>query len=82
MRLFVIRDVKAEQWMTPFFSRTNGTAYRELSMSVKNADKDNVLAQHPSDFELFVLADWFEGDGVIVPCKAERLGTLADIAGV
>lgn len=63
MKMFVLYDKKAQQWLTPFFSKTNGTAYRELGEVVRTGGEGNMLAQHPADFELHYVGDWDELKG-------------------
>lgn len=80
MKIFVIYDRRAEQWNTPFMSRTRGTALRELAMSVKNAPEDNIMKQYPDDFEVYELGDFNEFEGILSAVPRVAIGTLAQLA--
>lgn len=60
--LLCLRDLKAEAFLTPFFSPTRGVAFRELSDQLKRGGDGNVLASHPEDFDLYELGG-FDTDG-------------------
>jgi len=77
MRIFAIYDVKADQWMTPFFSQTNGTAMREVSMHQRE-HPEAMIAVHAADFEMYVVGDFTEG--VLSAVPKTLLGTLAEVA--
>lgn len=76
MRMFVLYDKKAEQWLTPFFSKTNGTAYRELGEVVRNGGEGNMLARHPADFELYHVGEWHELDGEFQLAPLVMIGSV------
>lgn len=80
MNIYVIYDKKAEQWMTPFMSRTHGTVFRELQSSVTNAPSDNVMKSHPGDFSVYHVGNFNEHEGVLTAVPMQELGTLANIA--
>lgn len=53
MYLYSIRDVKAETFDTPFPAAKDVVAVRMFSDLVNR--KDNLIGQHPEDFELYRL---------------------------
>lgn len=63
MSLLVLKDLKAEAFMTPFFAPTNGVAFRELQDQLRKGGDGNVLASHPEDFELYELGSFDPADG-------------------
>lgn len=59
-------DVKAELFHNPFTVPALGVAYRNLADQVAMVgDKDNVLSQHPGDFELWKLGVFDDETGFI-----------------
>lgn len=80
MRAYVLFDRVASSFMVPFMSKSNGTAMRELQMSLRNADSENVLAQNANDFDLFVIGDYVQDEGRLVPLEPVKLGCVGDLA--
>ena len=64
MKVFAIKDAKAEAFLSPFVSRTPGEAERSVRNETNH--KDSVLASHPEDFALYELAEFNELTGVVV----------------
>lgn len=58
-----IFDKKAEVYFTPYFAKTQGEALRMLSDLVNG--RDNMVANHPEDFDLFKVGDFDEDAGII-----------------
>lgn len=50
MKMFSIRDIKAEGFSLPFFSENAHTAMRELSTRLKS---DQVMSKYAEDFDVF-----------------------------
>lgn len=70
MKIFSIFDSKAEAYLQPFFSPNSGTAIRSFSDAAKQEDSN--FFKHSADFTLFVLGDFNEHTGVIVPLDAKQ----------
>lgn len=81
MRMFVLFDKRAEQWLTPFFSKTNGTAYRELQEVVRSGGEGNMLSKYPNDFELYHVGEWNEHEGVLTSVPLQLIGTVDQVQG-
>lgn len=64
--IFALRDGKLQAFMPPFFAQTEAVACRMVS-DVVNGDKNNNVASHPEDFELFVIGTFSDSDGTLVP---------------
>lgn len=79
MRIYVLFDAKAEQWMTPFFSKTNGTVFREIQSNLAQAPKDDVVASNRGDFELYCIGVYNQVEGILTSVPPEKLGTLLDV---
>lgn len=79
MRVFVLYDIKAEAWMTPFMSRNNHTAFREIQHAMRHAPGEDVVASNKGDFELYVIGNFDQAEGVLTACAVEPLGTVQEI---
>ncbi len=55
MKIFAIRDLKADGFNRPFPSSTRGTAMREISVGLLKDEQMQVFAE---DFALFELAEF------------------------
>ncbi|WNK14353.1 MAG: nonstructural protein [Microvirus sp.] len=62
-------DKKAGSYGQPFFVVSNGAAFRSIGDELRRGGDDNVLAKHPSDFELYVVGSF---DDVTAELKAEK----------
>lgn len=51
----VVRDIKADAYGQPMFVQSTGVALRSFTDEVNRASEDNMLYQHPEDFELFTV---------------------------
>ena len=64
--IFALRDGKLQAFMPPFFAQTEAVACRMVA-DVVNGEKNNNVASHPEDFELFVIGTFSDADGTVVP---------------
>lgn len=58
-----VRDSAMQAFAQPAFVPSVGVAVRSFSSEVNRKDPQNVLSQHPEDFELWHVADWNEEAG-------------------
>lgn len=65
MKMFSIRDVKAEGFNVPFFQPTFGLAERMFQDAVK--DEKTSFAKHPEDFSLYYLGEFNTQSGEFSP---------------
>lgn len=61
--IVAIRDIQADTFGRPIAVRTEGEAIRIFSDEVNNAQPNNVMYNHPEDFELHFLAYYSEDTG-------------------
>lgn len=59
MVLVSVYDSKATTYTPPHPSQTKETAIREFSTLVNDGGK-TMISQHPEDYSLFVVGEWFE----------------------
>lgn len=75
--MLTVRDIKADSYGQPFFSTSIGQAVRSFGDEINRAAQDNLLYQHPDDFELFHIG-LFDTDTAGVeafPPKSVALGS-------
>lgn len=64
VRMYTIRDHKADRGQQPFFAPTDGFAIRLVENSV-NSDRDSLLYKYPEDFSLYFVGLW-DDDALMV----------------
>lgn len=58
MKLFALRDLKSNLFLTPNFQRSIADATRSFSSMVNDSSHPNMITQFPGDFRLYHLADF------------------------
>ena len=77
MKIFTVRDVKAEAYLNPFVMRSKGEAIRGFSDEV--ARKDSAIGAHPADYILFLIGEFDDQTGEITRYAApENCGVGSD----
>lgn len=78
--MLVLRDRTAESFLAPFSVPALGVAYRNLADVVaRRSEPENILAQHPEDFDLYEIGWFDEESGVLGALETPRfLNTLTD----
>lgn len=74
--IFAVKDLAAQCFQTPFTAPHSGVAIRSFQDAVNSEQVDqngrrSDLANHPSDFELYQIAEF-------VPDTGQVLGSVAD----
>ena len=75
LRIFAIRDTAADAFMQPFFANTNAQAVRNFADVVNRKREDNAIANHPADFDLYLLGHFDDNKGVIEKTGPDRIVT-------
>lgn len=65
MNVFTVLDVKADAFMTPFFSATEATAIR--SFQAASNEEGHAFHRNAEDFTLWRIGTWDENEGLFVP---------------
>lgn len=65
VRMFAIRDLKVEAFMTPYFAMTDAQAVRMFGDSVNEAG--SALNRHTDDYSLFRIGEWDDQSGQVLP---------------
>lgn len=74
MKLFVVKDMKANLWHNPFVERSTVAALRGWEIAVN--ESESIYKKFPSDFRLYELAFFDETTGTLEP-----LATAVDLGG-
>jgi len=75
-KAYSLFDIKAQHYMTPFFTINDGTAIRSLSQMV-NEKEPNMVNQYPDDYNLFCVGSFDDSTGVLSPIDHPRSLGLA-----
>ena len=78
MKLFTIKDTKADYYMQPQLYRNSLEAQRACENSV-NDQKDSLFAKNCEDFVLFEIGEWDERTGQIIPCDKKHVVDMIDL---
>lgn len=76
IRIYTIRDAKAECYLQPFTFRTDGEAIRAFDDSVQKPG--TALHDHPEDFFLYKVASFNQETGIVEPMEPVSLGCGSD----
>lgn len=69
--LFSVQDTKVGAFLPPFAARAKGEAVRSFTAAVQ--DDKHQFSQHRADYSLWVLAEFDDSTGELVPYKPERV---------
>lgn len=61
LKVFAIRDTKAEVYNTPFYQQSHGEAERNFQTLVN--DNKSTVSQYPEDFDLYFLGEYDDNLG-------------------
>ena len=78
MKLFTIKDTKADYYYPPQAFKNSAEAVRAIQNSVNN-QKDSLFSQNAEDFILFQIADWNETNGMVDPSDKKHIADLIDL---
>lgn len=77
MKMFAVKDMKAQLYQRPFFSLSIADATR--GFEVISNEGDSMVSKFPNDFRLFYLADFDVETGAIKTLEfPQDLGSAAD----
>lgn len=72
LKVFAVRDAKAEAFITPFFLPMPAMAARVFGQMVR--DPNHQFNQAPQDYSLFCIGEWDMDTGELVPGVPEMIG--------
>ena len=78
IKVFTVRDAKADAYLAPFFMKTKGLAIRGFETTVN--DQKTEFNKYPEDYDLYQIGEYDEQSGKILSadtpehiCKAVDL---------
>jgi hypothetical protein len=71
LKIYSVRDQKAEVYNTPFFQKTHGEAERNFMRMAQ--DSKTLVAQYPKDFDLYYLGEYDDNLGTIESIQPEHV---------
>lgn len=77
LKVFAIFDSKAGAFLQPFFSINVATACRDFSHAVQQEGHN--FNRHSGDYELFLLGEWDQYEGVIKMYETKQSLGLASM---
>lgn len=78
LKVFCVRDVKAEVFLQPMFMRTEAEAIRGFAQAAN--DPSNNLHNHAEDFVLYCLGKYDDNTGIISPYASPIAVISASVA--
>lgn len=75
LKVFAMRDVKADAFGSPFFLPSEGVARRMLGEWVQ--DKRSEVAKYPSEFDMYLIGTFNNETGLMTPCTIELVCSAA-----
>ncbi|UDN67546.1 nonstructural protein [robinz microvirus RP_41] len=77
--IYSVFDSATQVFLTPMFMLARGQMMRSFADEVNRVAADNMMQQHPSDFELYYLG-WFDStSGQIDSCLPEMVARAKDL---
>jgi len=76
MLLCTLKDTKANLLHHPYLYRTETDFIRAVQQAAKNPEA--TITQYPADFDLLVIGEWSETDGIITT-ETKRIGSVLDM---
>lgn len=71
-KVFSVFDSKVGSFATPWCSPTVASGKRAFGAAVQ--DQSSMLAKHGEDYSLFLVGEFDELTGMLLPCAPENLG--------
>ena len=76
LKIYTVRDHKAECYLPPFTMRTNAEAIRSFADSVVKPGP--TIHDHPEDFALYLVGEFDQISCKLVPCEMVSLANAVD----
>lgn len=65
-KIICIRDIVADVYAQPQFAVNTGGAIRAFGDQCKDKNPQNIVGQHPEDFELYELGEYDDGEAKFI----------------
>lgn len=70
LKIFSIRDSKAENYLQPFFNKTHGEAERNFRELAR--DDKSIVSKYPEDYDLYFLGTYDDNSGKLSPADTPQ----------
>ena len=68
-QVFAVRDTCVASFLLPMYFQNSAGAVRALSDAVNGPiSKDNLFGTHPEHFQLWLVGEFDDDDGQLIPC--------------
>lgn len=71
MKVCAVRDRAIDSYMQPIFVVAVGQAIRSFSDEVNRSDSP--FGSHPEDYDLYLIGEFSEDVGLLIPCTPPKL---------
>ncbi|MGE0175404.1 MAG: phage ORF5 protein [Oligoflexales bacterium] len=75
LKVYSIRDSKAQVFHPPFFQKTHGEAERSFKELAN--DNKNFIGKYPEDYDLYYLGEYDDNGGLLMPIDTPQHITKA-----
>lgn len=83
VKVFAVFDSKAAFFGQPFFDQKEGSAIRNFSDAVNDSSNpNNMWFKHPEDFSLFVVGEFDNLTGELIPSTPKNLVTASAVYSI
>lgn len=73
LQVLAVWDDKAKAFNRPYFVPATGLGIRAFIDEVNRQAQDNIMYQHPEDFNLTLLGEWNEENGTFTSDKNQQI---------
>jgi hypothetical protein len=77
LKIFSLRDQKTDAYLNPMAMQTPGQIIRMIQDEIQKPD--NLLAQHPEDFELFQIGEFDTETGQLTGTPPKSIALINDL---
>lgn len=70
LKMYSVRDAKAEVYNSPFYKRSHGEAERDFLNAIR--DDKNPNSKFPEDFDLFYVGEYNDQTGLVTPLNTPQ----------
>jgi len=70
LKMYSIRDSKAECFNQPWFAKTHGEAERNFAQLSR--DQKSMVSQFPEDYDLYYVGDYDDNTGKMIPLDSPK----------
>lgn len=82
-KVYSVFDSKAALFGRPFYDQQDASAIRNFADAVNDgSNPSNMWNKHPEDFSLFLIGEFDDESGKLIPCLPQSLVTASALRAV